>query len=66
MPIRMIAKELYHLQQEVEKLEAEIESASPNEREALRERLRKLKPERDRMRKILDGEKVPPPFRQPT
>jgi hypothetical protein len=61
----MIAKELYHLQQEVEKLEAEIESASPNEREALRERLRKLKPERDRMRKMLDGEKDPPPFRQP-
>jgi hypothetical protein len=62
----MIAKELYDLQLEVEKLEAEIESAAPNEREALRERLRKLKPERDRMRKILDGEKVPPPFRQPT
>jgi len=65
VPIRMIARELYTLQQEVEKLEAEIESAAPHEREAMRERLRKLKPERDRMRKILDGEKVPPPFRQP-
>jgi hypothetical protein len=62
----MIAKELYHLQQEVEKLEAEIESAALNEREAMRERLRKLKSERDRMRKILDGEKAPPPFAQPT
>jgi hypothetical protein len=61
----MIAKELYHLQQEVQKLEAEIESAALNEREAMRERLRKLKSERDRMRKMLDGEKDPPPFRQP-
>ncbi|MBW1860131.1 MAG: hypothetical protein JRI70_08685 [Deltaproteobacteria bacterium] len=50
MPIRMIAKELYELLREVEKLE---------------ERLRKLKAERNRMRKILDGEKVPPPFQQP-
>ncbi|MBW2172511.1 MAG: hypothetical protein JRF69_11160 [Deltaproteobacteria bacterium] len=61
----MIAKELYELLREVEKLEAEIESAAPNEREAMRERLRKLKAERNRMRKILDGEKVPPPFQQP-
>lgn len=66
MPIRMIAKELYELVQEVEKLEAEIDAATPHEREAMRERLRKLKSERDRMRKILDGEKVPPPFRRPT
>jgi len=65
MPIRMIAKELYELLREVEKLEAEIEAATLYEREALRERLRKLKSERDRMRKILDGEKVPPPFQQP-
>ena len=61
----MIAKELYDLQQEVEKLEAEIASAPPDEREAMRERLRRLKAERDRMRKVLDGEKVPPSFRQP-
>jgi hypothetical protein len=61
----MIAKELYELLREVEKLEAEIEAATANEREAMRERLRKLKSERDRMRKILDGEKVPPPFQQP-
>jgi len=65
MPIRMIAKELYKLLREVERLEAEIETATPHEREALRERLRKLKSERNRMRKILDGEKVPPPFQQP-
>jgi hypothetical protein len=61
----MIAKELYHLQQEVEKLEAEIASAPPHERNPMKERLRRLKAERDRMRKVLDGEKVPSPFHQP-
>jgi len=65
VPIRMIAKELYELLREVERLEAEIEAATLHEREALRERLRKLKSERNRMRKILDGEKVAPPFQQP-
>jgi molecular chaperone GrpE (heat shock protein) len=65
MSIRMIAKELYHLQQEVEKLEAQIESVPSHEREALKDRLRRLKAERDRMRKTLNGAKVPPPFRQP-
>ncbi|MBW1739775.1 MAG: hypothetical protein JRJ42_01430 [Deltaproteobacteria bacterium] len=61
----MIAKELYHLQQEVERLEGQIKSAPPHEREAMADRLRRLKAERDRMRKALDGAKVPPPFRQP-
>lgn len=65
MSIRLIAKELYDLQRKVEEMEAEIECASPQEREAIKERLRKAKAERDRMRKILDGEKVPPPFRSP-
>jgi len=65
MSIRMIAKELYHLQQEVEKLEAQIDSAQSHEREAMADRLRRLKAEWKRMRKALNGEKVPPPFRQP-
>ena len=61
MSIRMIAKELYQLQQEVEELEASIESAPSHERELIRERLRIARAERDRMRKILDGEKETPP-----
>ena len=64
MPIRMIAKELYQLQQEVEKLEAKVESAPLNERAALKEALRKLTAERDLIRKMLDGEKTPPPYRE--
>ena len=62
MSIRMIARELYRLQQEVEKLAAEIESAPSHEREGMKDRLRRLRAERDRMRRILDGEKAPPPF----
>ena len=62
MSIRMIAKELYRLQQEVEKLVADLESAPSHEREAMKDRLRRLKAERDHMRKMLDGEKAPPPF----
>jgi hypothetical protein len=58
----MIAKELYQLQQEVEKLEMEMASAPLDQREALREKLRKAKADRDRMRRILDGEKEPSPF----
>ena len=65
MSIRMIAKELYQLQQEVEKLEAQIQSVPPHEREAMKDRLRRLKAERSRMRKVLDGAKTPPPFSQP-
>jgi len=65
MPIRMIAKELYQLQQEVEKLEAKLESAPLHEREALKEALRKLTAERDRIRKMLDGEKTPPRNEEP-
>jgi hypothetical protein len=57
MPIRMIAKELYRLVQEVEKLERRIESASFEAQKELKDQLRKVKAERDHMRKILDGKK---------
>jgi hypothetical protein len=64
MPIRMIAKELYRLEQAVEKLEKQVSSAPPNERDGLREQLRRVKAERDRVRKMLEGEKEDPPYRQ--
>ena len=66
MSIRMIAQELYRLEREVEGLEREIEAAPFEDREALRDRLRKIKAERDRMRRVLDGAKDPPPMRQPS
>ena len=56
MSIRLIAKDLYRLQQEVEELEKLVETAPQKKREELEDRLRKMKAERDRMRRILDGE----------
>jgi hypothetical protein len=64
MGIRMIAKELYRLEQAVEELEKQESSAPPDERDGFREQLRQLKAERNRMRKMLEGEKVDPPYRQ--
>jgi len=66
MSIRLIAKELYALQQEVEKLEDQVRLAPPEKQEAMKERLRRLKAERARLRKVLDGAKEPPLSRQPT
>ena len=57
MSIRLIAKELYRLQQEVEKLEHELASAPAGQREALTDQLRKTRAERNRMRRALDGTK---------
>lgn len=56
MSIRLIAKDLYRLQQEVKKLEQEIKSTDVEKYEVLKDRLRKLTTERNRMRKILNGE----------
>jgi hypothetical protein len=57
MSIRLIAKDLYGLIREVEQLEKQIENAPFEKREEMTDRLRKLKSERDRMRRILDGSK---------
>ena len=57
MSIRLVARELYELLQKVEKIEQEIRDAPADAQEALKERFRKLKAERDRMRKMLDGKK---------
>jgi hypothetical protein len=61
----MIAKELYALQQEVESLEKDLNSA-PKERKAdLEEQLRRALSERDRVRRMLEGNKEPSPYRKP-
>jgi hypothetical protein len=56
MSIRLIAKDLYRLQQEVEELEKQLETAPFEKHVKLEEHLRKIKAERDRMRRILDGQ----------
>jgi septal ring factor EnvC (AmiA/AmiB activator) len=63
MSIRMLAKELYRLEQEVESLEKRLEKASPEERNGAENQLMRLRAERDRLRSILAAKKEPPPYR---
>ena len=57
MSIQLIARDLYKLIQAVEKLEKEILNTSPEKQEALKDELRKLRAQRDYMRRVLDGRK---------
>ena len=57
MSIRMIAKELYLLQQEVDKIEKQIQASPRDKRPELEEMLRKTKAERNRMKDVLEGQK---------
>lgn len=59
----MIALDLYKAQQKVSKLEAELDKASSSEMEAINNKLRDARQEVKIMRKILDGEKIPSPYR---
>ena len=59
MSIRMIAIELYQLIREVEKLEQKIDDTPWEKQADMTDQLRKLKAERDRMQKVLDGCKEP-------
>ncbi|MEJ2725798.1 MAG: hypothetical protein P8175_14375 [Deltaproteobacteria bacterium] len=64
MSIRLIARELYQLEKEVERLEKCIEEAPPGQKEDLEEQLRKVGAERNRMRRILEGSKDPSSYRK--
>jgi ribosomal protein L32E len=65
MSIRMIARDLYRLQQEVERVEAEMKGAGSQRRQELEEELRKIKAERDKVRRMLEGVKEPPSCKKP-
>jgi hypothetical protein len=65
MSIRMVAKELYQLEQEVQSLEKRLKVASPKDRDELENRLVRLRAERDHLRGILEAKKEPPPYRRP-
>jgi hypothetical protein len=60
MSIRIIARDLYRLLQKVERLEQQVESSSSEKKEELKDRLRKVRAEQNRIRRILDGAKEPP------
>lgn len=59
MSIRIIAKDLYRLHQEVEQLEKEMKDSPPEKHGEIMDQLRKVRAERDRMRKVLEGCKEP-------
>ncbi len=65
MSLRMIARDLYRLQQEVDRLESELNACPPAKREDLEEQLRKARAERDRVKRMLEGSKEEPPYRKP-
>jgi len=65
MSIRMIAKEFYMLQQEVDSLEKDLNSASQERKVELEEQLQRARSERDRMKRMLEGNKEPSPYRKP-
>jgi hypothetical protein len=60
MSIRLIAKDLYRLQQAVERLETELAAAPLGQQEAIQSQLRQTRAERDRLRAALDGRKDSP------
>ena len=55
MSIRLIAQELYQLQQKAEAIEKEMAVAPFEKRAALEKRLQQAREEVQQMRKILDG-----------
>ena len=59
MSIRLIAKDLYQLIRQVEVLEKQIDHTPYENQGEMKDHLRKLLAERDRMRKVLEGCKDP-------
>ena len=65
MSVRMIARDLYRLQQEVDRLESQLKACPAAKREDLEDQLRKARAERDRVKRLLEGSKEEPPYRKP-
>ena len=55
MSIKLLAKDLYRLQREVDQLQADIEVASLRERTGLEEKLRVALAQKEQLRRALDG-----------
>lgn len=56
MSIKLLARDLYRLQKEVERLEEKLAAAPMKERVQLQEALRKVRAEKERLRRALDGQ----------
>ena len=55
MSLRLIARDLYRLQQIVDRLEKELVQAPPSRREEIKRKLSRARSERDHVRRMLDG-----------
>ncbi len=62
MSIKALAIELYKAQQNVHRLQDEMERASLGEKDQLRYKLKCAEAECNQLRRILDGEKEPSPL----
>jgi uncharacterized protein YlxW (UPF0749 family) len=56
MSIKLLARDLYRLQKEVEDLEQRLASARMEERVRIEETLRRVRAEKERVRRALDGQ----------
>ena len=55
MSLRLIARDLYRLHQQVERLQKELAAAPGAKRDALKRKLRQVETERDQVKRMLDG-----------
>lgn len=55
MSLRLIARDLYRLQQEVDRLEKKLAESPPARRDQLRLKLARAKTEREQVKRMLDG-----------
>ena len=55
MPLQLIARDLYRLRQEVDRIEKELADSPSAKREELKLKLARAKAERDQVRRMLDG-----------
>jgi hypothetical protein len=65
MSIRLIAKDLYRVRQEVAQLEKDLESTPWPTVEQVRDLLRKKRAALTQLQRMLEGAKDPPPYRRP-
>jgi hypothetical protein len=56
MSIKLLARDLYRLQQQVERLEKELAAAPVEKRSQLEETLRRVRAEKMSLRRALDGQ----------
>jgi hypothetical protein len=63
MSIKALALELYKAKQKVDRLEAQLEAATINETESIRNELCEAQAELKILQNILNGEKTPSPYK---